>query len=171
MLGLLHHVRAFVISGAPCVSRGTALSKGVGLGLMSPAPMRQREFMFMCFSDILYRSKYNCLRHIQFSITSRTDCLKYSIEKCSDHLIHGTGKAHHSRCCPDSVLRLARFEPPPTGLSHTRVNCVVDEYQENPEGLEEGDMVKVIAKGLKFYHIRAYKVIRCRCYGYGTSCL
>lgn len=41
----------------------------------------------------------------------------------------------------------------------SRLLCVLDEYQENPEGLVEGDFVKVVAKGIKFYHVRSYKVI------------
>ncbi|CAM9144274.1 unnamed protein product [Choristocarpus tenellus] len=34
----------------------------------------------------------------------------------------------------------------------------MSDYQENTEGLEVGDMVKVVAKGLKFFHLRAFKV-------------
>lgn len=41
----------------------------------------------------------------------------------------------------------------------SRVLCVLDEYQENPEGLVEGDFVKIVAKGIKFFHVRSYKVI------------
>ena len=35
---------------------------------------------------------------------------------------------------------------------------VLDEYQKNPKGLAEGDIVTVVAKDLRFYHIRKYKV-------------
>lgn len=34
---------------------------------------------------------------------------------------------------------------------------VLDEYQKNPKGLAPGNVVTVVAKGLKFYHIRKYK--------------
>lgn len=35
---------------------------------------------------------------------------------------------------------------------------VLDDYQKNPKGLAPGDVVVVAAKGLKFYHVRKYKV-------------
>ncbi|CAM9907444.1 unnamed protein product [Scytosiphon promiscuus] len=33
----------------------------------------------------------------------------------------------------------------------------LDDYQKNPDGLQEGDMITVVAKGLKFYHVRGFK--------------
>lgn len=35
---------------------------------------------------------------------------------------------------------------------------VLDDYQKNPKGLAPGDVVTVCAEGLKFYHIRKFKV-------------
>lgn len=34
----------------------------------------------------------------------------------------------------------------------------LDDYQKNPDGLQEGDMITVVAKGLKFYHVRGFQV-------------
>lgn len=37
----------------------------------------------------------------------------------------------------------------------------LDDYQRNPDGLKEGDMITVIGKGLRFYHVRLFKVTSC----------
>lgn len=37
----------------------------------------------------------------------------------------------------------------------------LDDYQKNPEGLQVGDTITVIGKGLRFYHVRKFQV-RCR---------
>lgn len=34
----------------------------------------------------------------------------------------------------------------------------LDDYQRNPEGLQVGDQITVIGKGLRFYHIRKFQV-------------
>lgn len=34
----------------------------------------------------------------------------------------------------------------------------LDDYQKNPEGLQEGDKITVIGKGLRFYHVRKFQV-------------
>lgn len=36
---------------------------------------------------------------------------------------------------------------------------LLDDYQVNPDGIEPGDAVIVAAKGLRFFHIRKFKVI------------
>lgn len=33
----------------------------------------------------------------------------------------------------------------------------LDDYQKNPEGLQVGDTITVIGKGLRFYHLRQFK--------------
>jgi len=40
----------------------------------------------------------------------------------------------------------------------------LDDYQKNPEGLQVGDTITVIGKGLRFYHLRQFKVIIARGY-------
>lgn len=44
------------------------------------------------------------------------------------------------------------------GNKKTKALCVLDDYQQNPDGLAEGDVVKVIDAELKFYHIMKFKV-------------
>ena len=34
----------------------------------------------------------------------------------------------------------------------------LDDYQKNPEGLQVGDKITVIGKGLRFYHVRKFQV-------------
>lgn len=34
----------------------------------------------------------------------------------------------------------------------------LDDYQRNPEGLQVGDKITVIGKGLRFYHVRKFQV-------------
>ncbi len=38
----------------------------------------------------------------------------------------------------------------------------LDDYQKNPEGLQVGDTITVIGKGLRFYHLRQFQVIIAR---------
>lgn len=46
---------------------------------------------------------------------------------------------------------------------------LLDDYQVNPDGIEQGDAVIVAEKGLRFFHVRKFKVIgtaepRCNVY-------
>lgn len=34
----------------------------------------------------------------------------------------------------------------------------LDDYQRNPEGLQVGDKITVVGKGLRFYHVRKFQV-------------
>lgn len=34
----------------------------------------------------------------------------------------------------------------------------LDDYQRNPDGLKEGDLITIVGKGLRFYHLRQIKV-------------
>lgn len=45
-----------------------------------------------------------------------------------------------------------------SGNERTKALCVLDDYQQNPDGLAEGDVIKVVGAGLKFFHIMKFKV-------------
>lgn len=34
----------------------------------------------------------------------------------------------------------------------------LDDYQKNPDGLQVGDKITVVGKGLRFYHVRKFQV-------------
>lgn len=45
---------------------------------------------------------------------------------------------------------------------------ILDDYQKNPKGFKDGDLVTIQSEGLKFYHIRKFKVqgVQRLCYMY-----
>ncbi|CAM9438745.1 unnamed protein product [Ascophyllum nodosum] len=56
-----------------------------------------------------------------------------------------------------TVLRMSGQEVVYDENGDINQDHVLDEYQKNPKGLAEGDIVTVVAKDLRFYHIRKYK--------------
>lgn len=146
LLFISRHAQAFVANGGPSIVKNAARLHGPGRGLVSV----QREYVLenaqRMDTESMTRLRI-CFGAILRSWKMYPMPVEQTVQQCARAPLPMQLRSYCICCCTCFA-----------GNKKTKALCVLDDYQQNPDGLAEGDVVKVIDAELKFYHIMKFKV-------------